>query len=64
MLTGECSEILQRKLPPRLKDPGSFSIHCTIGDRTFEKALCDLGESVSLLPLSIQERALVRLSPP
>nr|XP_004499872.1 uncharacterized protein LOC101505881 [Cicer arietinum] len=26
MLTEECSAILQRKLPPKLKDPGSFSI--------------------------------------
>ncbi|KAJ9145987.1 hypothetical protein P3X46_028310, partial [Hevea brasiliensis] len=25
-LTEECSAILQRKLPPKLNDPGSFSI--------------------------------------
>ncbi|KAI4299759.1 hypothetical protein L6164_033188 [Bauhinia variegata] len=53
MLTEECSAILQKKLPPKLKDPGSFSIPCAIGDMTFEKALCDLGASVSLMPLSI-----------
>ncbi|KAJ9182270.1 hypothetical protein P3X46_006285 [Hevea brasiliensis] len=29
-LTEECSAILQRKLPPKLKDPGSFSIPCHI----------------------------------
>ena len=30
-LTEECSAILQKKLPPKLKDPGSFTIPCTIG---------------------------------
>ena len=29
-LTEECSAILQRKLPHKLKDPGSFTIPCTI----------------------------------
>ncbi|KAL0413406.1 UNVERIFIED_CONTAM: hypothetical protein Sradi_1542300 [Sesamum radiatum] len=42
-LNEECSAILQNKLPPKLKDPGSFSIPCTIGEIKFEKALCDLG---------------------
>ncbi|KAL0433806.1 UNVERIFIED_CONTAM: Retrovirus-related Pol polyprotein from transposon.6 [Sesamum latifolium] len=41
-LNEECSAILQNKLPPKLKDPGSFSIPCTIGEINFEKALCDL----------------------
>ncbi|KAL5560607.1 hypothetical protein UlMin_036818 [Ulmus minor] len=43
MLTEECSAILQRKLPQKLKDPGSFTIPCTIGDFEFDKVLCDLG---------------------
>ncbi|XP_021831329.1 uncharacterized protein LOC110771347 [Prunus avium] len=42
-LTEECSAILQRKLPPKKKDRGSFKIPCTIGNNFFEKALCDLG---------------------
>ncbi|XP_062093401.1 uncharacterized protein LOC133799396 [Humulus lupulus] len=29
-LTEECSAILQRKLPQKLRDPGSFTIPCTI----------------------------------
>ncbi|WRX22570.1 Reverse transcriptase/retrotransposon-derived protein [Theobroma cacao] len=29
-LTKECSAILQNKLPPKLKDPSSFTIPCTI----------------------------------
>ncbi|XP_008227222.1 PREDICTED: uncharacterized protein LOC103326759 [Prunus mume] len=49
-LSEECSAILQRKLPPNLKDPGSFTIPCTIGTTYFEKALCDLGSSVNLMP--------------
>ncbi|XP_024021730.1 uncharacterized protein LOC112091702 [Morus notabilis] len=31
-LTEECSAILQNKLPPKLKDPGSFTIPCSIGN--------------------------------
>ncbi|XP_020243263.1 uncharacterized protein LOC109821488 [Asparagus officinalis] len=52
-LTQECSDIIKNKLPPKLKDPGSFSIPCTIGDMSINRALCDLGASVSLMPLSI-----------
>ncbi|KAJ9139768.1 hypothetical protein P3X46_030472 [Hevea brasiliensis] len=55
-LTEESSAILQNKLPPKLKDPGSFSIPCHIGDISIDKALCDLGASVSLMPLSIYEK--------
>ncbi|KAJ4701053.1 DNA-directed DNA polymerase [Melia azedarach] len=53
MLTEECSAILQNKLPPKLKDPGSFTIPCTIGEYYFEKALCDLGASINLMHFSI-----------
>ena len=31
ILNEECSVILLNKLPPKLKDPGSFFIPCTIG---------------------------------
>ena len=55
-LTEECSAILQRKLPQKLKDPGSFTILCTIGNAIFERALCDLGASINLMPLSIFKR--------
>ncbi|XP_052186815.1 uncharacterized protein LOC127797704 [Diospyros lotus] len=52
-LTEECSAVIQKKLPPKLRDPGSFSIPCTIDDIDFSKALCDLGASVSLMPLFV-----------
>ena len=52
-MTEECSAILQKKLPAKCKDPGSFTIPCTIGNIEFSKALCDLGASINLMPLSI-----------
>ncbi|KAJ8748871.1 hypothetical protein K2173_013302 [Erythroxylum novogranatense] len=52
-LTEESSAILQNKLPPKLQNPGSFSIPFQIGTTIIGRALCDLGASVSLLPLSI-----------
>ena len=55
-LTEECSAIIQRKLPQKLKDPGSFTVPCEIGGLVFEKALCDLGASINLMPLSIFRR--------
>jgi len=55
-LTEECSAIIQNKLSPKLKDPGSFSISCVIGSETIEKAMCDLGASVSLMSLFLCER--------
>ena len=52
-LTEECSAIVQRKLPKKEKDPRSFTIPCMIGDTTLNNVLCDLGESINLMPLSI-----------
>ncbi|XP_057248916.1 uncharacterized protein LOC125494782 [Beta vulgaris subsp. vulgaris] len=52
-LTEECSAVLQNKIPPKLKDPGSFSIPCHVGSLFIDKAWCDLGSSVSVMPLSI-----------
>ncbi|XP_019239591.1 PREDICTED: uncharacterized protein LOC109219587 [Nicotiana attenuata] len=37
----------------KMSDPGSFTIPCTIGSYAFEKALCDLGASINLIPLEI-----------
>ncbi|XP_074277840.1 uncharacterized protein LOC141601452 [Silene latifolia] len=51
--TEECSALLQSKSPPKLKDLGSFSIPCTIGTHKIDKALCDLGASVSVMPYSV-----------
>ena len=53
MLTEESSAILQKKLLPKLKDTGSFTIPCTIGKSYFDRALCDLGASINLMPLFV-----------
>ena len=53
MLTEESSAILQKKLPPKLKDPRSCIIPCTIGKSYFDRALCDLGASINLMHLSV-----------
>ncbi|CAJ2653502.1 unnamed protein product [Trifolium pratense] len=55
-LSEECSAILQRKLPPKLKDPGSFTIPCSIGELKIGRALCDLGASINLMPLSMMKK--------
>ncbi|XP_074301495.1 uncharacterized protein LOC141632889 [Silene latifolia] len=49
----ESSSLISGKSPPKLKDPGSFSISCVIGDVVINRALCDLGASVSVMPYSI-----------
>ena len=51
-----CSAILQRKLPPKLKDPRAFVIPCTIGKVDVGRALCDLGASINLMPLSMMKK--------
>ena len=38
-LIEECSAILQKKLPPKLQDPGNFAIPFSIGNRVSGKAL-------------------------
>ncbi|XP_073225687.1 uncharacterized protein [Cicer arietinum] len=40
-LNQECSALILKKLPPKLKDPVSFTIPCTIDNSHFEKSLCD-----------------------
>ncbi|MCI09482.1 hypothetical protein A2U01_0030568, partial [Trifolium medium] len=56
MLTEECSALLQKTLPRKCKDPGSFTVPCTIGGVEIGRALCDLGASVNLMPLSIMKK--------
>ncbi|XP_069147099.1 uncharacterized protein [Solanum lycopersicum] len=48
-----CSAITTRSLVENKKDLGAFTIPCTIGLLHFAKALCDLGESINIMPLSI-----------
>ncbi|XP_023634279.1 uncharacterized protein LOC111829418 [Capsella rubella] len=57
ILSHECSAIIQKKITPlKLKDPGSFTLPCSLGPLSFSRCLCDLGASVSLMPLSVAKR--------
>ena len=47
---------LFNNLPEKMPDPGSFVIPCTIGDITIQRALCDLGASINLMPLSVMKK--------
>src|SRR6185312_3112338 len=40
-------------LPEKKKDPGFPTIGCSIGAQNFDKALCDLGASVSVMPKAV-----------
>ena len=56
--------MIQRSLPVKMQDPGSFTIPCTIGNVEFKKALCDLEASINLMPLSVVKRlSLGELTP-
>ena len=63
-LTATCSVVIQRSLPAKMKDPGSFTIPCSIGIYEFKKALCDSRASINLMPLSVVQRlSLGELTP-
>ena len=55
-----CSVILLNKLPKKLKDPGSFTIPCFIGEMLVERALADLGASINLMPYALFKRLGLR----
>ncbi|RYR08868.1 hypothetical protein Ahy_B05g076718 [Arachis hypogaea] len=51
-----CSALIQPQLPTKRKDPGSFHVPCAIGETMFDRALCDLGASINLMPLALVKR--------
>ena len=63
-LTATCSAMIKKNLPEKMKDPGSFTIPYTIGGFEIQKALCDSGASINLIPLSVARRlSLGELTP-
>ena len=56
MVGGNCSAVIQRKLPKKFKDPGSVTIPSTIRNELVGKTLIDLGASINLMPLSMCKR--------
>ena len=55
-LTATCSALMKKELPEKMKDPGSFTIPCTIEGIEIQKALCDSGASINLMPLSVAKQ--------
>ena len=55
-LSATCSAVIQRNLPLKMQDLGSFTIPCTIGNYEFGRALCDSGASINLMPLFVVKR--------
>ncbi|CAM8959695.1 unnamed protein product [Rhodiola kirilowii] len=47
------SAVIQRKVPPKCGDPGTYTIPCTIGNIRIENCMLDLGASINVLPFSI-----------
>ncbi|KAA3484289.1 Retrovirus-related Pol polyprotein from transposon opus [Gossypium australe] len=48
--------MLTNKLHPKLNDPRSITIPCSIGNQYVGKALCDLGMSINLIPMSVLKK--------
>ncbi|GJV20934.1 hypothetical protein Tco_1369954 [Tanacetum coccineum] len=49
-------DLLLNKILFKEKDPGSFTIPCVIGKVGIDKAMADLGASISLMPYSMHAR--------
>ena len=62
ILTTTCSAVIQKSLPEKMKDPGNFTIPCSIGKFEFKETLCDSGVSINLLSV-VQRLSLVELTP-
>jgi hypothetical protein len=43
------SVVVQKNLPLKQKNPGTFTITCVIGNASFKRALCDSGASISVM---------------
>ena len=55
-LSTNCSTTIQKNLPPKMQDSGSFTIPCTMGEYEIGKALCDSGANINLMSLSVVKR--------
>ncbi|XP_024046569.1 uncharacterized protein LOC112100926 [Citrus clementina] len=47
------TKMLGSKIPQKMKDPGSFTIPCSIDTEYSGKTLYDLGANINLMPLSV-----------
>jgi hypothetical protein len=61
-MSEECSAAIANGLEKQ-KDPGCPTIPCSVGSFKFQKALCDLGASVSVMPKYVFEKLRLPLEP-
>jgi len=55
-LEAGCNAIIQKSLPQKSRDPGSFTLLVTIGNLTVGNALLDLGASINFMHLSMLKK--------
>nr|GEY78567.1 reverse transcriptase domain-containing protein [Tanacetum cinerariifolium] len=55
-LNENCSAMLLKKLPKKLRDPGKFLIPCDFSGMDVCHTLADLGASINIMPLSIWKK--------
>ncbi|XP_073298497.1 uncharacterized protein [Primulina huaijiensis] len=54
--TGGDDKGRQGNLPQKLQDPGEFFVPCEIGGQLVERAICDSGARVNIMPSSLYEK--------
>jgi len=55
-LEAGCIAIIQKSLPQKSRDLGSFTLPVTTGNLTVGRTLLDLGGSINLIPLSMLKK--------
>ncbi|CAM8981892.1 unnamed protein product [Rhodiola kirilowii] len=53
LMSRNISAVIQRKVPPKCGDPGTYTIPCTIGNIRIENCMLDLGTLINVLPFSL-----------
>ncbi|CAM8978304.1 unnamed protein product [Rhodiola kirilowii] len=53
LMRRDVSAVMQRKVPPKCGDPGTYTIPCTTGNIRIENCMLDLGASINVFPFSI-----------
>ncbi|GKF29244.1 hypothetical protein Tco_0095586 [Tanacetum coccineum] len=53
-----CSAVILKKFPKKLRDPGRFLIPCDFSEMDECLALADLGASINLMPLFVWEKLI------
>jgi len=56
VLDANCSAVLQKNMPSKKKDPGSFIIPCNISNLGEEMALANLGASINIIPYTFFQK--------